>query len=281
VAGLARKLRPVQLAVIPQGMRLHWRAVWVFLVVFSGACILSRFQFSIRHFSFPLALLALLLAPLPRTLESLRQSGWPAARAGIWLTVALALASVVTAVRAYPYYFPFLNSLSAGRPGYALVGDSNFDWNQALPDVEVFVQHHGMHHVLVDAYGFSDPKVYVPEAQFWNCQQPDPTDAAQWVVVSANMIQDSHNCLWLLPFPREALAGGGMYAFQLPAVIPPAGAPGGPPLPQEYHSFGGIPFPGDIRFLFLTCIRDPQQLQPTWDRMLAMMQADRQKGKRN
>ena len=30
---------------IPKGMESHWRAVWVFLVVYSGACILSRFQF--------------------------------------------------------------------------------------------------------------------------------------------------------------------------------------------------------------------------------------------
>ena len=50
VAGLVAKVRPVHLAVIPEGMELHWRAVWVFLVVYSGACILSRFQFSIRHF---------------------------------------------------------------------------------------------------------------------------------------------------------------------------------------------------------------------------------------
>jgi hypothetical protein len=127
------KVRPVRLAVIPEGLELHWRAVWVFLVVFSGACMLSRFQFSIRHFSVPLALLVLLLAPLPRSAGSLRRSGWPAARAGVWLTVALALASVATAVRAYPYYLPFLNSLSGGRPGYDLVSDSNLDWNQGLP----------------------------------------------------------------------------------------------------------------------------------------------------
>ena len=51
VVGLVAKFRPVRLAVIPEGMELHWRAVWIFLVVFTGACILSRFQFSIRHFS--------------------------------------------------------------------------------------------------------------------------------------------------------------------------------------------------------------------------------------
>ena len=280
MVSLVAKLRRVQLAVVSKGMELHWRAVWVSLAVFTGACILSRMQFSIRHFSVPLVLLVLLLAPLPRTLESLRRSPWPAARALVWLTVALALASVVTAVGAYPYYLPFLNSLSGGRPGYALVSDSNLDWNQALPEVEDFVQQHGLKRVLLDEYGFSDPTVYVPEAQFWNCQEPAPEDAGQWAVVSANMIEDSHNCLWLLRFPHEALAGGSMYAFQLPAVVPPAGTPGGPPLPEEYHQFGGQPIPWDLRLLFLSCIRDPQQLQPTWDRMTATMQAEIEKRKK-
>src|ERR1017187_6278795 len=110
MVGLVAKFRVVQLAAIPKGRELHWRAVWVSLVVFTAACMLSRFQISIRHFSVSLALLVLLLAPLPRMLESLRRSSWPAARAGVWLTVALALASVATAVRAYPNYLPFLNS---------------------------------------------------------------------------------------------------------------------------------------------------------------------------
>jgi 4-amino-4-deoxy-L-arabinose transferase-like glycosyltransferase len=283
MVSLVAKVRRVQLAVVSKGLELHWRAVWVSLAVFTGACILSRMQFSIRHFSVPLALLMLLLAPLPRTLESLRRSAWPAARALVWLTVALALASVVTAVRAYPYYLPFLNSLSAGRPGYALVGDSNLDWNQALPDVEDFVQQHGLKRVLLDEYGFSEPGMYVPESQFWNCQQPASEDGGQWAVVSANLIEDAHNCPWLLRVPHEPLAGGSMYAFQLPAVVPPAGTPGGPPLPEEYHQFGGQPIPGDLRLLFLSCIRDPQQLQPTWDRMTATMQAEmeKRKGKSN
>ena len=215
VVGLVVKVRPVRLAVIPEGMKLHWRAVWVFLVVYSGACFLSRFQFSIRHFSVPLALLVLLVAPLPRALAFLRRSGWPAARAGVWLTVVLALASVVTAVRAYPYYLPFLNSLSGGRPGYDLVSDSNLDWNQGFFDVENFVRQRGLSRVLIDEYGFSEPSVYVPEARFWNCQEAVPEDAGQWAVVSANLIEDGHNCVWLLRFPHVAIAGGSMYAFEL------------------------------------------------------------------
>jgi hypothetical protein len=60
-----------------------------------------------------------------------------------------------------------------------------------------------------------------------------------------------------------------MYAFQLPAVIPPAGSPGGPPLPQNFRQFANVPLSGDSRLMFLDNIRDPQQLQPTWDRMMA------------
>jgi 4-amino-4-deoxy-L-arabinose transferase-like glycosyltransferase len=270
VVALVTKFRPVRLAVIPQGMELHWRAVWIFCVIYTGACILSRFQFSIRHFSVPLALFVLMLAPLPRTLHLLRDSGWSAARAGVWLTVVLALASVATAVRAYPYYLPFMNSLSSGQPAYSLVSDSNLDWNQGFFDVEDFVHQRGLSHVLIDEYGFSEPSVYVPEAQFWNCQQAVPQDGGQWAVVSANMIQDSHNCAWLLNFPHQALAGGSMYAFQLPAVIPPAGTPDGPPLPENYSKFGGIPLPGDGRLMFLGPIRDPLLLQSTWDRLIAL-----------
>ena len=278
VVGLAARFGKVRLAVIPQGMELHWRAVWVFLLVFTGACMLSRFQFSIRHFSASLVLLILLLAPLPRALHQLRNAGWPAAGAGVWLTAALALASVVTAVRAYPYYIPFLNSLGGGRPSYLLVADSNLDWNQGLPDAEDFMRQRGLTHALIDSYGFSDPTVYVPQATLWNCQKAVPQDGGNWAFVSVNLIQESHNCLWLLQLPHEALAGGSMYAFQLPPVIAPAGAPGGPPLPRDYRDFAGGPGSADLRLTFLDCIHNPQQLQPTWDRFTAQGAEARKQG---
>ena len=85
------------------------------------------------------------------------------------------------------------------------------------------------------------------------------------------MIEDSHDCVWLLRFPHEALAGGSMFAFELPGVIAAAGTPGGPPLPENYHKFAhDFLLPGDSRLMFLDIIRDPQQLQPTWDRVMAL-----------
>jgi len=267
-----------QISAIPSGVELHWRAVWVSLVVFVTACMLNRLDISIRHFSVALAVATFLLAPLPRMLESLQRSNWRGARAGKWVTVGLAAASLVTAVRAYPNYFPFLNVLSMGRPAYLLVNDSNLDWNQSLPEVEKFVRQRGLNQILIDEYGFSEPTVYVPEAQLWRCQEPSPADGGRWVAVSASNIADGSNCLWLMQYPHEALAGGSMYAIQLPQTIPAAGTPGGPPLPEAYRYFGGAPG-FDVRAIFANCIRDPQQLQPTMDRMQASFQAAAQKKK--
>jgi len=80
-------------------------------------------------------------------------------------------------------------------------------------------------------------------------------------IVSASNIADGSNCLWLMNYPQQALAGGGMYAIQLPETIPAAGSPAGPPLPDAYRYFAG--FPLDSRPIFMSCIREPEKLQAT------------------
>jgi len=271
VAVAARRRFQGKTLAIQKGMELHWRAAWVFFLVILAGCLASPMNLSIRHLTTPLALLILLLAPLPRRLEWLRQTGSLRARLCTWLMVALAGASVLTAARAYPYYIPFMNSLSLGRPVYELVNDSNVDWNQALPEVRRFVEQRGLATVLLGVYGDSDPTVYVPEARFWNCQQPAASDAGQLAVLSANMILESHNCPWLLRYPHQSLAGGSMYAFELPWTIPPAGTPGGPPLPADYHNLAGVPgsWP-DLRLIFLRGILDPQQLPAAIQQMMTL-----------
>ncbi|MGA3202726.1 MAG: glycosyltransferase family 39 protein [Bryobacteraceae bacterium] len=268
---LLLKRRSPAASAIAAGMEMHWRGIWISLVVFVAVCMLNRLDISIRHFSIALALSALLLAPIPRSFDLLRDSRPQVARIGNWLTVALAMASIVTAVRVYPNYFPYLNSLGMGRPSYTLVNDSNVDWNHALPEVEGFVRQRGLKRVLLDEYGFSDPAAYVPEATQWNCQQPAPNDGGQWAVVTANYMNDSRNCVWLMQYPHQALAGGSMYAVQLPGIIPAAGQRGGPPLPADYRYLGGMEG-FDLISIFGNCVRDPQQLQPTVDHFQEMMQ---------
>ena len=279
-AALFMKRRSPAQRAIPSGMEARWRSIWVSLVVFVAACMLNRLDISIRHFSVALALVVLLLAPLPRMLSLLRDAVPQTARIGNWLAIALVLASLVTAIRVYPNYFPYLNALCMGRPAYTLVNDSNVDWNHALPEVESFVLQHGLKQVLLDEYGFAEPTVYVPQAQLWDCQQPAPHDGGQWAVVSANYMLDSGNCVWLMQYEHQALASGSMYAVQLPQVIPAAGQPGGPPLPADYRFIGGMPPEFGGLSIFLNCVRDPQQLQPTIDRMMAMGEEYRKKKKK-
>jgi hypothetical protein len=71
-------------------------------------------------------------------------------------------------------------------------------------------------------------------------------------------------------YPHQTLAGGSMYGFQLPETIPAAGQPNGPPLAADYRSVAGTTG-FDPLVVLLTCVQDPQQLQPTWDHFQEMM----------
>jgi 4-amino-4-deoxy-L-arabinose transferase-like glycosyltransferase len=252
---------------IPAGLEIHRRVLWVSLIVFTGFCLLSRLDISIRHFSIPIMLMIILLAPLPAMLERMRQSAPSAARALMALTALLAASCLFTAARTYPFYFPYVNSLSLGHPIYALVNDSNIDWNQSLPEAKRFAEEHGLQKIELDDYGMNDPTPFMPQADVWNCQTPSAADGGQWVVVSAGMIMDGHNCVWLMQYPHEKLAGGGLYAVQLPTEIPAAGSAGGPPLPSAYRTFGGAPM--DLRAFFLGVSRHPETMQGAFDAMMA------------
>jgi hypothetical protein len=255
---LRRWRRSGSVSTIPSQFAMHWRVLWVSLLVFTATCVLSPLDISIRHFAVPLVLLVLLLAPVPRMLGELRGPGRSGLSVGGAVVALLAASCLYTAVRAYPYYLPFINSLSLGHPAYELVNDSNVDWNQSLPELERFVEEHRLQRIAVDEYGFSDPTVFVPQAHAWNCQTPGPEDSGQWIALSANMILDGHNCAWLMQYPHEALAGGSMYAVHLYAQIPAAGRPGGPPLPSSFRQFAGAPF--DVQGLFHHLYQHPNDL---------------------
>lgn len=264
VAGLSRRLRDKNaLTLIPARVAAHWRVLWVSLLVFTAVCLLSPLEISIRHFTVPIALLILMLSPLPRMLLQIRSHAPMAGALAVGTAAALAISCLFTAVRAYPNYFPYINALGMGRPAYALLNDSNVDWNQSLPELKRFAEQHRLQRIGFDEYGFSDPHVVVPQAQTWNCQKPNPQNAGEWVALSANLVLDGHNCGWLMHYPHESLAGGSMYAVHLPEQIPPAGSPGGPPLPADYREFAGMRF--DVRSFFMHVYQDPEDLQRSVD----------------
>jgi hypothetical protein len=194
------------------------------------------------------------------------------------LVALLGVSCLVTAVRAYPYYFPYINPLGSGHPGYWLVNDSNLDWNQALPEVELFARQHGLKDLPLDMYGFSDATAFVPQSRLWDCQAPSAADAGLWVVVSANEILDGHNCGWLMQYPHEPLAGGSMMAVQLPAEIPPAGAPGGPPPVEARRPFLRMPF--EMRQMFQELVRHPESIPKVLTDMRALYEKQMQAKKK-
>ncbi|MGA7412159.1 MAG: glycosyltransferase family 39 protein [Bryobacteraceae bacterium] len=259
ILGLVRKRRAKSATkAIPLELQMHWRTLWVTLVVFTAVCMLSHFDISVRHFSVPYALLILMVAPMPRLLENMPGMPRMFAYAGRGTVAVLVLSCLISAARTYPWYLPYVNALGAGKPAYVLMSDSNVDWNQSLPEVKQFVERHKLQDLPLDSYALSDDTAYVPQSHVWDCQAPGPADAGHWVVVSANMILDGHNCSWLLRYPQEELGGGSMYAFHLPAEIPPEGAPGGPPRPADRRAFLGTPF--DFKALELEALRYPESI---------------------
>jgi hypothetical protein len=272
VLGLTRRRKAKPIAgVVPPELQMHWRTIWVTLVVFTAVCMLSHFDISVRHFSVPAALLILMLAPLPRMLTEMAGTRRTILYVAEGAVAVLVLSCLVSAARTYPWYLPYVNALGAGRPAYWLMSDSNVDWNQSLPEVESFAQRHQLEALPLDSYALSDDTAYVPQSHMWDCQAPTSADAGHWVVVSANMILDGHNCSWLLAYPQEELGGGSMYAFHLPDQIPPDGASGGPPRPADRRMFLGTPF--DFKALSLESLRYPERIPDLTKSLMKAAQA--------
>lgn len=254
-------------AVIPEEYGIHWRVLWVSLVVFTAFCMLSRLDISIRHFTVPLALLILLLSAVPRLIQRLQTTAPLAGRVALATAALLTASCFFTALHAYPYYVPYVSVFGFGHPAYVLANDSNVDWNQSLPEVRKFAEQHRLRTIAVDQWGFNEPSAWAPQAEVWNCQKPGPADDGQWVIVSGNMILDGHNCGWLLQYPHQALAGGSIWAVHLPEHVPAAGSAGGPPAASAFRQFAGAPF--DIREYFLELNRYPERLPRSIEEMQA------------
>jgi hypothetical protein len=120
--------RKLDTGAIPATLRPHWRVLIIGFFVVLTVCLLSRLDISIRHFMVPIALLTLMLAPLPRMISTLPQRRMLQA-----VIVALVVSCFLPILLAYPYFFPFVNSLAFGYPAYYVVNDSNVSWNEGLP----------------------------------------------------------------------------------------------------------------------------------------------------
>ncbi|MBV9767005.1 MAG: glycosyltransferase family 39 protein [Acidobacteriaceae bacterium] len=252
-AAVALAFRKHKETAITPAYRAHWRVLMAGFFVFLVVCLLSRLDISIRHFTVPIVLLILMLAPLPRMMRAL-----PRHRLLEAVTVVLVVACFAPILAAYPYFFPFANSLSFGRPLYYLLNDSNVTWNEGLPALERFAKQQHLTQVELDWASLSDPVLIVPEAQIWNCQTLTDADAGRWVAVEAVSILDNHNCGYLQQYPHQALAGGAIYVFKIPSPVPSIGKSNGPPVPTGQRIMWGMPF--DLRAWAINVERHPERL---------------------
>jgi hypothetical protein len=206
-----------------------------------------------------------MLAPLPNIVQTL-----PARRLFFAAVAVLAAGAFIACVAADPDFFPLVNSLARDRPAYALLNDSNGSWNDALPAVANFAHQHNLSTLPLDYASLSDPALVAPQAQPWDCQSPSAADAGRWVVVAAVSILENHNCEYLLRYPHQSLAGGSMYAFQLPQPSPPPGNPAGPPPSSARKPMWGVPF--DIRAFALDAERHPATLPARLETLMHQFQ---------
>jgi hypothetical protein len=261
--------RKMDAGAMPDKVHPHWRVLMTGFFVFLTVCLLSRLDISVRHFMVPIALLVLMLAPLPQMI-----SAFPRRRILLAVTAALAVSCFVPILLAYPYLFPFVNSLAFGYPNYYLLNDSNVTWNEGLPEVERFVRQQGLTEIELDWASLSDAALIVPEAQTWDCQAPTDRDAGRWVAVTAVSILENHNCGYLQQYPHQQLAGGAFYVFKLPKPIPAEGTPGGPPLASERRLMWGMPM--DLRGWTVNVERHPERLP---EEMRALMEKFQQQSR--
>jgi hypothetical protein len=241
-------------------MQVHWRMLWVTAAVFGGLCILSHYNRDFRHFSFPVALLIVLLAALPDRLRRLRRKSL--ARVLQVCAAILAVSCGITAIRAFPYYLSYISAFGMGRPAWTLVSGGNLDYGQSLYQVASFAETLGIKGIPVDTYSPVDVNSWIPGARMWNCQNASSAESGLWVAVSANNISHGHHCLWLLKYPHQEIGGQSMYMIHMPDRIPAPGAEGRPPAPS-LHSVNFLGIEGDLHILYMELLDHPEKFPAT------------------
>jgi len=128
------------------------------------------------------------------------------------------------------------------------------------------VRQHGLKQIPLDQYGFAEPERYIPQALFWDCQQPAARDGGRWTAISANYMEESANCVCSCSI-RTRFSPVAAYAVQLPQIGHAASPVGHHCLRITAISRACLRGDLDQRWVFLNCMRDPEQLQPALDRM--------------
>jgi hypothetical protein len=151
---------------------------------------------------------------------------WP--RASAWIIAAFIAGLALETFCAFPDFIPFFNIAAGGpRGGLRLLGDSNIDWGQELPDLAQWQRRHPDRLIYLAYFGTADPHHYgiryIDLSQTPPASQTAPSRAPPVYAVSAALLQ--------IPYPNKstrdfyaallaqrpiAVLGGSVYLFNAP-----------------------------------------------------------------
>jgi hypothetical protein len=156
------------------------------IALYLGFSMTSNINIGIRHIAPVFPFLFLLGgASLDRFLKQRRAT---AARA---LVVILLAWMVVGAVRAYPDYLSFTNSLTFGKPGWAVLSDSNVEWGQDIGALAEYLHNRGETKLVGSlSASMATPEMY--DIQLLDFAPPDLESAStRYVAIGAGFLNGS------------------------------------------------------------------------------------------
>jgi 4-amino-4-deoxy-L-arabinose transferase-like glycosyltransferase len=158
----------------------------------------------------------------------------PAAR---WVIVILAAGLAIETFSAYPNYIPFFNVVATSwRSPLYLLGDSNIDWGQELPDLADWQSQHEDRQLFLSYFGAGDPAYYgihyrrMGGAYSLAPGNEMPVRLKPVFAISAVSLQGQYlsaeDQKLYDPFRHQkplTVLGGSLYIFDLPPELDPAG----------------------------------------------------------
>jgi hypothetical protein len=118
-----------------------------------------------------------------------------------WIIAAFILALSLETLAAFPDFIPFFNIAAGGsRGGLRLLGDSNIDWGQELPDLARWQQHHPDRLIYLAYFGTADPHYY--GIRYLDVSQAPP--ARQSPSISAPPVYAISAALLQIPYPNPS-----------------------------------------------------------------------------
>jgi 4-amino-4-deoxy-L-arabinose transferase-like glycosyltransferase len=195
----------------------------VFFVVYTATVMRGGMYIGLRHFA-PAIVCMILFSSL--SVPWIRQLPSKLSKVAVGLCLGAVLQMAVTAVAAWPFYIPYFNFLRGQHPRAWVASSSNVDQGTYLPWVQAILRDKQKGSVAMAWPRYPVPLAgerWVPEANQWPCSAGQAP--ASWVVISA-IRRDSgqdNDCEWLNKYPREEVAGGSMWLYD---VRPMTSAPG-------------------------------------------------------